>query len=66
VRLHRTTLRDKLSAYPERLCVSKRTLQDYRDTGLLGYVQLPGKIIYRESEIERLLEDYYINKRLLK
>ena len=50
----------------ERLCISKRTLQDYRDTGLLGYVQLPGKIIYRESEIERLLEDYYINKRLLK
>ena len=30
-----------------RLCISKRTLQDYRDTGLLGYVQLPGKIIYR-------------------
>ena len=29
----------------ERLCISKRTLQDYRDTGLLGYVQLPGKII---------------------
>ena len=25
----------------ERLCISKRTLQDYRDTGLLGYVQLP-------------------------
>lgn len=35
----------------KRLCISKRTLQDYRDTGLLGYVQLPGKIIYRESEI---------------
>lgn len=27
----------------KRLCISKRTLQDYRDTGLLGYVQLPGK-----------------------
>ena len=22
----------------QRLCISKRTLQDYRDTGLLGYV----------------------------
>ena len=42
-----------------RLCISKRTLQDYRDTGLLGYVQLPGKIIYRESEILDLLERYY-------
>ena len=41
------------------LCISKRTLQDYRDTGLLGYVQLPGKIIYRESEILDLLERYY-------
>lgn len=43
----------------ERLCISKRTLQDYRDTGLLGYVQLPGKIIYRESDIMDLLERFY-------
>ena len=42
-----------------RLCISKRTLQDYRDMGLLGYVQLPGKIIYRESEILDLLERHY-------
>ena len=41
------------------LNISKRTLQDYRDTGLLGYVQLPGKIIYRESEILDLLERHY-------
>ena len=39
----------------QKLCISKRTLQDYRDTGLLGYVQLPGKIIYRESDIMNLL-----------
>lgn len=43
----------------EKLHLSKRTLQDYRDTGLLGYVQLPGKIIYRESDVEKLLEDHY-------
>lgn len=43
----------------EKLHVSKRTLQDYRDTGLLGYVQLPGKIIYRESDVERLLDEHY-------
>ena len=43
----------------KRLCISKRTLQDYRDTGLLGYVQLPGKIIYRESDIMDLLERFY-------
>ena len=43
----------------QKLCISKRTLQDYRDTGLLGYVQLPGKIIYKESEICILLENHY-------
>lgn len=43
----------------EMLHISKRTLQDYRDTGLLGYVQLPGKIIYKESDIMNLLEYLY-------
>ena len=43
----------------EHYLISKRTLQDYRDMGLLGYVQLPGKIIYRESEILDLLERHY-------
>lgn len=43
----------------EKLHVSKRTLQEYRDTKLIGYVQLPGKIIYRESDIEELLENHY-------
>lgn len=43
----------------KKLCISKRTLQDYRDTGLLGYMQLPGKIIYRESEISELLDRHY-------
>ena len=32
---------------------------NYRDTGLLGYVQLPGKIIYRESDIRDLLDRHY-------
>ena len=43
----------------EKLHVSLRTLQDYRDTGLLGYVKLPGKILYKESDVEKLLEDHY-------
>lgn len=41
----------------KKLCIS--TLQDYRDTGMLGYVQLPGKIIYRESDIMELLDRHY-------
>ena len=48
----------------KKLCIIKRTLQDYRDTGLLGYVQLPGKIIYRESDIMKLLDKYYRNENL--
>lgn len=42
-----------------KLCISKRTLQDYRDTRLLGYVQIPGKIIYKESDVIELLEKNY-------
>lgn len=45
----------------KRLCISKRTLQDYRNSGLLSYVQFPGKIIYRESDILDLLEKHYRN-----
>jgi predicted site-specific integrase-resolvase len=44
------------------LHVSKRTLQDYRDARLLGYVQLPGKITYRESDIMTLLDKHYYSK----
>ena len=39
----------------ERLKISRRTLQDYRNNGILPYRQLGGKILYRESDIERRL-----------
>ncbi len=42
-----------------RLKVSRRTLQDYRNEGRLPYIQLGGKILYRESDIERMLEVGY-------
>ncbi len=42
------------------LHISKRTLQQYRDDKILPYIQLSGKIIYRESDIYKLLEDNYI------
>lgn len=41
------------------LHVSKRTLQQYRDDGIIPYIQLPGKVIYRESDIMRLLDKNY-------
>lgn len=38
-----------------RLKVSRRTLQDYRNNGTVAYYQLGGKILYKESDIERML-----------
>lgn len=43
----------------EILKVSRRTLQDYRTQGRLSYIRLGGKMLYRESDLERLLEENY-------
>lgn len=41
------------------LHISVRTLQDYRDRRILGYVQISGKILYKESDVVRLLDENY-------
>ena len=41
------------------LKVSRRTLQEYRNDGVLPYVLLGGKVLYRESDLERVLESFY-------
>ena len=38
-----------------KLQLSRRTLQDYRNNGVIPYIQLGGKILYRESDIEQVL-----------
>lgn len=38
------------------LHVSSRTLQDWRDKGIIPFIQIKGKILYKESEIFKLLE----------
>lgn len=43
------------------LHVSKRTLQQYRDDSILPYVQIGGKIIYKESDILKILERNYVS-----
>ena len=43
----------------EMLRISSRTLQDYRDKGLISFYKLEGKIIYKLSDIEKMLEKYY-------
>lgn len=56
--------------YPsgEDLCkllhISKRTLQQYRDDHILPYIQIGGKIIYKESDILAILErNYFANRK---
>lgn len=43
----------------EKLKLSRRTLQDYRTEGRIPYCQLGGKILYRESDIQKMLDDGY-------
>jgi len=43
----------------EKLFVSRRTLQDWRNQGIIGYIKIRGKLIYRESDIRRLLRENY-------
>ena len=43
----------------QRLKISRRTLQNYRNNGILPYRQLGGKILYRESDIEQVLQSCY-------
>ncbi|WP_459187686.1 helix-turn-helix domain-containing protein [Parabacteroides sp. APC149_11_2_Y6] len=38
------------------LHVSSRTLQDWRDTGKIPFIQIKGKILYKQSEVLKLLE----------
>lgn len=43
----------------ERLYISPRTLQNYRDRKVIPYTQFAGKILYKASDLERLLEMNY-------
>ena len=43
----------------EILKLSRRTLQEYRNDGVLPYILLCGKVLYRESDLEKILESCY-------
>lgn len=47
----------------ERLYISPRTLQDYRDRKIIPYTQFAGKILYKASDLERTLEENYKGSR---
>ena len=42
------------------LKVSTRTLQNYRDKGILPFSQISNKIYYKASDIEKHLENNYV------
>lgn len=46
----------------KKLKISRRSLQDYRNEGRIPYIKLGGKILYRSSDIEKLLEEGYKDK----
>ena len=48
----------------KQLYISPRTLQDYRDRRIIPYTQFAGKILYKASDLERLLENNYKNNKL--
>lgn len=41
------------------LHISQRTLQDWRDNGRIAYLQISGKVLYKEGDVRKLLEDNY-------
>ena len=46
----------------ERLKISDRTTQEWRSSGKIDYIQFEkkGKILYRESDIQKFLEKHYL------
>ena len=45
------------------LMISKRTLQTYRDLGILPFAQIGRKIYYKSSDVNEYLEAHYIKAR---
>ena len=43
----------------EILKISPRTLQNFRDNGVLPFSKIGGKIYYKASDVEQLLKDNY-------
>lgn len=60
---YRPVMNGEIYLSGENLCrllhISKRTLQQYRDDNILPFIQIGGKIIYKESDILHILEKNY-------
>ncbi|WP_443938595.1 helix-turn-helix domain-containing protein [Pedobacter sp. MW01-1-1] len=64
---YRPVMNGEIYLSGEDLCrllhISKRTLQQYRDDNILPFIQIGGKIIYKESDILKALEKNYVGDR---
>jgi excisionase family DNA binding protein len=47
----------------EMLHISKRTLQQYRDDKILSFIQIGGKIIFKQTDILSALEQNYVTNK---
>lgn len=43
----------------EHLNISRRTLQEYRDNGMIAYYRLDGKILYSDNDVDEFLKSSY-------
>ena len=43
----------------EKMLITTPTLHDFRDKNIIPYTQIAGKILYRLSDINRLLQENY-------
>ncbi|WP_290433133.1 helix-turn-helix domain-containing protein [Muribaculum intestinale] len=43
----------------EKLNISRRTLQEYRDNRQIAYYRLDGKILYADDDVEEFLKSTY-------
>lgn len=43
----------------EKLSISRRTLQEWRTKSIIRYIKLDGKMLYRESDVKKVLNDRY-------
>ena len=44
------------------LKISKRTMQDFRDNGVLPYSKVKGKFFYKAEDLVKLMESNYFKK----
>jgi len=59
----RPTLAGEVYLTGEEVCsqlrLSTRTLQEYRNSGTLPFYKIGGKILYKQSDIQAMLEKHY-------